>query len=69
MLPSPQDWPEVTVQLPLYNEQFVVERLIDAACALDYPLGCLTIQVLDDSTDATTQLARERVKFHREKGL
>jgi cellulose synthase/poly-beta-1,6-N-acetylglucosamine synthase-like glycosyltransferase len=69
VLPSPQDWPEVTVQLPLYNEQFVVERLIDAACALDYPLGCLTIQVLDDSTDATTQLARERVKFHREKGL
>src|SRR5690349_24365666 len=43
--------PRVTVQLPIFNEQFVVERLLDAICRLDYPLDKLDIQVLDDSTD------------------
>ncbi len=65
---TPLDWPTVTVQLPVYNEMFVVERLIDAACALDYPAGRLTIQVLDDSTDGTTALARSRVAYHAAKG-
>jgi len=48
--------PVLTVQLPLYNELYVAERLIDAVCALDYPRDRLEIQVLDDSTDETTRL-------------
>ncbi len=58
----PADWPQVTVQLPVYNERFVVERLLDAVAALDYPRDRLHIQVLDDSTDETTALARAKVK-------
>ena len=49
--------PPVTVQLPIYNERYVVERLIRAACALDYPGNLLEIQVLDDSDDGTTRIA------------
>ena len=51
------DLPFVTVQLPVYNERYVVERLIDAAAQLDYPAQRLEIQVLDDSTDETQQIA------------
>lgn len=58
---SPSAWPKVTVQLPVFNERAVVERLIDAACALDYPAGQLEIQVLDDSTDDTTERAAQAV--------
>lgn len=61
--------PPVTVQLPLYNEALVVERLIDAAVRLDYPAHLLQIQVLDDSTDETTELAQFRVDFYRAQGL
>lgn len=50
----PPEWPRVLVQLPLYNERYVAERLIDAVAALDYPADRLSIQVLDDSTDDTT---------------
>src|SRR5664279_3278631 len=49
----PEMLPMVTVQLPVYNERYVVERLIDAVCRLDYPQDRLEIQVLDDSTDDT----------------
>ena len=59
------DWPTVLVQLPLFNERYVVERLIDAAAALDYPAEKLLVQVLDDSTDDTAALARARVIYHR----
>ena len=45
--------PRVTIQLPLYNERFVVARLLDEACKIDYPRDLLQIQVLDDSTDET----------------
>jgi cellulose synthase/poly-beta-1,6-N-acetylglucosamine synthase-like glycosyltransferase len=45
--------PAITVQLPLYNEQFVAERLLRSVAALDYPRELLEVQVLDDSTDAT----------------
>jgi glycosyltransferase involved in cell wall biosynthesis len=62
------DWPTVLVQLPLYNERYVVERLIDAVAALDYPADRLTIQVLDDSTDDTLAIARSRVAYHRARG-
>ncbi|RMH22495.1 MAG: glycosyltransferase [Acidobacteria bacterium] len=59
--PEPEIWPLVTVQLPIYNELYVAERLIDAACALDYPRERLEIQVLDDSTDETTERVAAQV--------
>jgi cellulose synthase/poly-beta-1,6-N-acetylglucosamine synthase-like glycosyltransferase len=62
-------WPQVTVQLPVYNELYVVQRLIDAVARLDYPRQQLQVQVLDDSTDETTRLARARVAHYRAQGL
>jgi len=53
--------PRVTVQLPIYNEQFVIERLIEAICAMQYPTDKLEIQLLDDSTDETQQVAADVV--------
>ena len=52
--------PVVTIQLPLYNEMYVADRLIDAVCRIDYPRELLEIQVLDDSTDETRSIARAR---------
>ncbi len=52
------DLPRVTVQLPIFNEQYVVDRLLDAVCRLEYPKGKLDIQLLDDSTDETVEVAR-----------
>ncbi len=63
------DCPGVTVQLPVFNEAHVIERLIDSAAALDYPRDKLQIQVLDDSTDETTLLALRRIAYHRARGL
>ena len=60
--------PIITVQLPVFNEKFVVERLIDAVAALNYPADRLQIQVLDDSTDDTVGLAAARVARHRARG-
>jgi len=70
-LPTPplDEAPLVTVQLPTYNEAHVVQRLIDATAALDYPSERLEIQVLDDSTDETSSLAQARVAFHRARGV
>ena len=62
-------WPQVTVQLPLYNEAAVARRVIDAACALDYPARALEIQVLDDSTDETVELVARRVAWWRARGV
>lgn len=59
--PPPDELPFVTVQLPVYNERFVVEGLIEAACALDYPAELIEVQVLDDSTDETTEIAAAAV--------
>jgi cellulose synthase/poly-beta-1,6-N-acetylglucosamine synthase-like glycosyltransferase len=56
-----EEMPMVTVQLPVYNELYVVERLIDAVCAIDYPKDKLEIQVLDDSNDETVELVAEAV--------
>ncbi|MBJ6725149.1 glycosyltransferase family 2 protein [Geomesophilobacter sediminis] len=61
--------PLVTVQLPLYNERFVAERLLDAAAGLDWPRDRLQIQVLDDSTDDTRALVELRAAFWREQGV
>ncbi|HEX5760303.1 MAG TPA: glycosyltransferase [Thermoanaerobaculia bacterium] len=66
--PDPDVWPIVTVQLPLYNEMYVATRLIDAVCALDYPRDRLEIQVLDDSTDETRELAARTVAARRREG-
>ncbi len=49
--------PRVTIQLPVFNEMYVVERLIEAVCRIDYPRDLLEIQVLDDSTDETSSIA------------
>ncbi len=67
--PEPETWPTVTVQLPIYNELYVVKRLIDAVARIDYPRHRLQIQVLDDSTDETTRLIKARVAFHHACGL
>ena len=53
--------PYVTIQLPIFNEQFVIDRLIDACCRLDYPRDRFEIQVLDDSTDETVLVAQQIV--------
>ena len=57
----PNPWPKVTVQLPIYNELYVVERLIDAVAKLNYPSDSLQIQVLDDSTDQTSDLIQAKL--------
>ncbi|HEY3901323.1 MAG TPA: glycosyltransferase [Chthoniobacter sp.] len=52
------DLPGVTVQLPMFNERYVAERIIEAACALDYPRDLLQIQILDDSNDDSVDIAK-----------
>jgi cellulose synthase/poly-beta-1,6-N-acetylglucosamine synthase-like glycosyltransferase len=66
---APGILPHVTVQLPLYNERRVAERLIDAVAALDYPASRLQIQVLDDSTDETFDRAVAAAARHRARGI
>lgn len=65
---EPAEWPVVAVQLPLYNEMYVAERIISSICAFNYPKEKLVIQVLDDSTDPTTELVQELVKHYRREG-
>src|ERR1044071_8882022 len=61
--------PVVTIQLPLYNEMYVADRLIDAVCAIDYPKDRLEIQVLDDSTDETRGIAELAVRRYAARGF
>src|SRR5204863_1996604 len=61
--------PRVTIQLPIYNEMYVADRLIDAVCEIDYPRDLLEIQVLDDSTDETTEIAELAVRRHAARGF
>lgn len=68
-LPLLADFPRVTVQLPIYNELYVAERLINAAARLDYPAHLLEIQVLDDSCDETAELVRSSVERWRARGV
>lgn len=63
------DLPTVTIQLPMYNEMAVAERLITAASGIDYPRNRLEIQVLDDSTDATSRIARKTCDALRARGI
>jgi len=68
--PSPPAvWPIVTVQLPVYNERYVVDRLLEAAAAIDYPRDRLEIQVLDDSTDATSGIVAAKMAALRARGI
>jgi len=60
--------PRVTVQLPMYNELYVAERIIETTCQIDYPPDRLEIQVLDDSTDETREIARRTVERMRAQG-
>jgi len=62
-------FPAVTIQLPIYNEMYVADRLIDAVCEMDYPRERLEIQVLDDSTDETKDIAELAVRRHASRGL
>src|SRR3954465_15968831 len=61
--------PRVTIQLPIYNEMYVADRLIDAVCEMDYPRELLEIQVLDDSIDETTDIAELAVRRHAARGF
>src|ERR1700749_2886728 len=67
--PEISEWPSVTVQLPIYNERYVIERLVDAVAQFDYPRELLDIQVLDDSTDETQEVARNCVERYQQLGL
>src|SRR6266702_434559 len=67
--PPLQPCPVVTIQLPLYNEMYVADRLIDAVCAIDYPRAQLEIQVLDDSTDETQSIAELAVRRYAAQGI
>lgn len=67
--PMTGPWPLVTVQLPLYNEALVAERLIDACATLRYPKELLEIQVLDDSNDETLSIVAERVAYWQTQGV
>jgi cellulose synthase/poly-beta-1,6-N-acetylglucosamine synthase-like glycosyltransferase len=67
--PDLDEWPIVTVQLPIFNEMYVVDRLISAVCALDYPIDRLQIQVLDDSTDETRDIAELAVRRQAARGF
>lgn len=60
---------KVTIQLPLYNEQYVTERLIDSVCKIDYPKNLMEIQVLDDSTDMTVDLVKKIVEQKQKEGF
>jgi cellulose synthase/poly-beta-1,6-N-acetylglucosamine synthase-like glycosyltransferase len=59
----------VCVQIPIYNERYVAARVIDAVCNLEWPVGRLEVQVLDDSDDDTVSIVEERVFAWRRRGL
>lgn len=67
--PVLREKPFVTVQLPVYNEKYVVERLIEAVCKLDYPICKLEIQVLDDSDDETSEIINKKIKKYQKVGF
>jgi cellulose synthase/poly-beta-1,6-N-acetylglucosamine synthase-like glycosyltransferase len=67
--PPLREFPRVTIQLPIYNEMYVADRLIDAVCEMTYPRELLEIQVLDDSTDETTEIAELAVRRHAARGF
>ena len=66
---SLNEWPSVTVQLPIFNEKYTVERLLRAVTRLNYPANRLQIQVLDDSTDDTVDLIATLVDIYKSRGV
>ncbi|MCL8007027.1 cellulose synthase family protein [Gelidibacter japonicus] len=68
-LSNPEEVPFVTIQLPVYNEMYVMERLLDNIALMDYPKDKLEIQVLDDSTDETVITTAEHVEKLKKTGL
>jgi len=64
-----KNWPHTTIQLPIYNELYVAERLIESVCGIDYPKNLIEIQVLDDSTDDTTEIAKATVEKMKAQGF
>ncbi|HEV2342397.1 MAG TPA: cellulose synthase family protein [Candidatus Acidoferrales bacterium] len=67
--PAVSEWPTVTVQLPIFNERYVVERLVDCVAQFDYPRDKFQIQLLDDSTDETQEVARCCVERYQQLGV
>jgi cellulose synthase/poly-beta-1,6-N-acetylglucosamine synthase-like glycosyltransferase len=67
--PPVEKWPRVTIQLPIFNERYVIERLVEAISKFDYPPELLDVQVLDDSTDETQDVARDCVERFAAKGM
>jgi len=67
--PPVERWPRVTIQLPIFNERYVIERLVESVAAFDYPRELLDIQVLDDSTDETREVARACVERYAALGF
>ena len=66
---EPGEWPVVTVQLPIFNERYVAERLVEAVCRMDYPRDRLEIQVLDDSTDETREILERKAEALSAEGI
>ncbi len=64
-----QELPFVTIQLPIFNEMYVIERLIDSVMQFDYPKDRFEVQVLDDSIDETVEVTQAKVKEYRAKGF
>jgi cellulose synthase/poly-beta-1,6-N-acetylglucosamine synthase-like glycosyltransferase len=67
--PPVTEWPRVTIQLPIYNERYVIERLVEAVSRFDYPSELLDVQVLDDSTDETQEVAGNCVERYAAQGM
>ena len=67
--PPVENWPKVTVQLPIFNERYVIERLVESVSRFDYPRELLEVQVLDDSTDETRQVASACVERYQALGF
>ncbi len=68
-LPNSAELPFVTVQLPMFNERYVVERIVTAVTKLDYPRDRFEIQIVDDSTDDTTRVATDLIRRFRAQGF
>jgi cellulose synthase/poly-beta-1,6-N-acetylglucosamine synthase-like glycosyltransferase len=64
-----ENWPLVTIQMPIFNELYVAQRLMDTICTLDYPRELLYIQVLDDSTDETQAILQDSIAHYQQQGF
>ncbi|MCL1077735.1 glycosyltransferase [Parashewanella spongiae] len=64
-----KELPKITVQIPLYNEVLVAQRIVDSIVLLEYPKDKLQIQIVDDSTDDTSRVIAERVDFFQQQGI